>query len=610
MGQAGRAEGGGPVRRPRLLLLLGALLILDPRLAGAAPASEPSTAGDAQPAVGERGGPEPQESRRERALRANDTRPQEGAGEDEAAAISEGRTGRGEDEAGPCWDCPPGTTVRVGALSEEALLEASAAVTGAAWPEAMTLELAPENREEIGSGDPQAGQATLPSLDEVLRQTEVPPSGESWGPASEPVGAKGPPSPTLEGHLGLTLPGSGPKLPDEDHKENPVELWLSLGSSLPDPHVPATASPPLGTPEPQPSSEIIDIDYYDNLDSENRDADLGSFPGPPDTSHQHIHPGEDAPSWSLTDIYDDFTPFDESDFYPTTSFYELEEEEEDEEDEAAVQDLEDENDQGLPGLSPSTGPGISQPTSRWHAVPPQQTLGVIPDNSIAFRPRPGEGGKELAPSENGTVCRSGFVRHNGSCRSVCDLFPSYCHNGGQCYLVENLGAFCRCNTQDYIWHKGIRCESIITDFQVMCVAVGTAALVLLLLFMMTVFFAKKLYLLKTENSKLRKTKFRTPSELHNDNFSLSTIAEGSHPNVRKLCNTPRSSSPHARALAYYDNVICQDDSNISHKMQDVLKSCLKEEESFNIQNSMSPKHESNKGDQDDSDVNCLQNNLT
>lgn len=64
----------------------------------------------------------------------------------------------------------------------------------------------------------------------------------------------------------------------------------------------------------------------------------------------------------------------------------------------------------------------------------------------------------------------------------------------------------RCNTQDYIWHKGMRCESIITDFQVMCVAVGSAALVLLLLFMMTVFFAKKLYLLKTENTKLRRTK--------------------------------------------------------------------------------------------------------
>ncbi|XP_007440606.1 chondroitin sulfate proteoglycan 5 [Python bivittatus] len=154
-----------------------------------------------------------------------------------------------------------------------------------------------------------------------------------------------------------------------------------------------------------------------------------------------------------------------------------------------------------------------------------------------------------------------------------------CHQPWDARLAYLQG----CNTQDYIWHKGIRCESIITDFQVMCVAVGSAALVVLLLFMMTVFFAKKLYLLKTENIKLRKSKYRTPSELHNDNFSLSTIAEGSHPN---------------------------DDPSAPHKLQDPLKSCLKDEESFNIQNSVSPKLDSGKGTPDDPEVNCLQNNLT
>nr|XP_005910795.2 PREDICTED: chondroitin sulfate proteoglycan 5 [Bos mutus] len=347
------------------------------------------------------------------------------------------------------------------------------------------------------------------------------------------------------------------------------------------------AYPFQGTLEPHPASDIIDIDYFEGLDGEGRGADLGSFPGSPGTSEHHPDPGGETPSWSLLDLYDDFTPFDESDFYPTTSFYDdLDEEEEEEEDKDAVGggDLEDENDLLVPTEKPGLGPGTGQPTSRWHAVPPQHTLGMVPGSSIALRPRPGEPGRDLAPSENGTVCRSGFVRHNGSCRSVCDLFPSYCHNGGQCYLVENIGAFCRCNTQDYIWHKGMRCESIITDFQVMCVAVGSAALVLLLLFMMTVFFAKKLYLLKTENTKLRRTnKFRTPSELHNDNFSLSTIAEGSHPN---------------------------DDSSAPHKIQEALKSCLKEEEPFNIQNSMSPKLEGGKGDQADLEVNCLQNNLT
>ncbi|XP_063780651.1 chondroitin sulfate proteoglycan 5 isoform X3 [Pseudophryne corroboree] len=214
-------------------------------------------------------------------------------------------------------------------------------------------------------------------------------------------------------------------------------------------------------------------------------------------------------------------------------------------------------------------------------------------------------------NENSTECRSGFVRRNNSCKSLCEIYPTYCFNGGQCYIVEGAGALCRCNTQDYIWHKGLRCESIITDFQVMCVAVGTAALVVLLLFMMTVFFAKKLYLLKTENYKLRKrNRYRTPSELHNDNFSLSTIAEGSHPNVRKLCDTPSNLSPHARALAYYDNVICQEDPNASQKVQDLPKACLKDEEPFNIQNSLSPKLESGKGDPDIVDVNCVLNNLT
>ncbi|KAJ0066396.1 hypothetical protein NL108_012419, partial [Boleophthalmus pectinirostris] len=88
-----------------------------------------------------------------------------------------------------------------------------------------------------------------------------------------------------------------------------------------------------------------------------------------------------------------------------------------------------------------------------------------------------------------------------------------------------------CNIQDYMWNKGARCESVVTEFQVLCLAVGASAVVLLLLFMIIVCFAKRLHLLKTENNKLRRrSKYRPSSEQHNDNFSLSTIAEGSHPN--------------------------------------------------------------------------------
>ncbi|KAM4686304.1 chondroitin sulfate proteoglycan 5 [Amazona ochrocephala] len=352
---------------------------------------------------------------------------------------------------------------------------------------------------------------------------------------------------------------------------------------------PVTATPrPAEPPADRTASEIIDVDYYDLFEG---GEGLGGFPGggrgAAGSARQREQDGAATP-WALHELYDDFTPFDEADFYPTTSFYadgdEEDELEEDEEEEEEEEDggLEDENGYRPPA---SAMPGAPQaprdprPTGRRDMAPPQPP-GVAGGSPTAW-PRPGERGQP----ENGTECRSGYVRHNSSCRSVCDLVPSYCHNGGQCYLVESHGAFCRCNTQDYTWHKGTRCEAIVTDFQVMCVAVGSAALVVLLLFMLTVFFAKKLYLLKTENSKLRKTKYRTPSELHNDNFSLSTIAEGSHPN---------------------------DDPSAPHKLQDSLKSCLKDEEPFNIHNSTSPKHDgsSGKGEQDSSELNCLQNNLT
>ncbi|XP_077160288.1 chondroitin sulfate proteoglycan 5 [Paroedura picta] len=515
----------------------------------------------------------------------------------------------------------------------------------------------PESQEEAGSGDQHAKASpgegdraewtALPTvLEFALETSSLAGRDLSYGTDERDLllGTTGEavlPPPTLSGPIQTPEETRRAVEPDSAQKEEPLELWIDSWSSSPsqggqgrsdlsglNTEAPRLAATPsvldlrTSKPSSDPSaSEIIDIDYYDLFEGDG----LGG-PGPDSTKRK---PAEDkGMSWSLHDLYDDFTPFDESDFYPTTSFYidgdeeELEEPEDDEEEEdgggGLARDLEDENEYRIPtpgGAKIQTVAQEAEATSRRYVIPPLQTFVVSGGNGGATsRPRPAESGRDQSLSggtENSTDCRIGYVRHNNSCKSVCDIFPSYCHNGGQCYLVENLGAFCRCNTQDYIWHKGTRCESIITDFQVMCVAVGSAALVVLLLFMMTVFFAKKLYLLKTENNKLRKTnRYRTPSELHNDNFSLSTIAEGSHPNVRKFCDTPRNLSPHARALAYYDNIICQDDPSAPHKLQDPLKSCLKEEESFNIQNSESPKLDHGKGEAGDSEGNCLQNNLT
>ncbi|KAK2830282.1 hypothetical protein Q5P01_018213 [Channa striata] len=165
-------------------------------------------------------------------------------------------------------------------------------------------------------------------------------------------------------------------------------------------------------------------------------------------------------------------------------------------------------------------------------------------------------------------CRLGFVRSGpGVCVSQCDAEPNFCFNGGVCTVVAGMGAFCRCNVQDYIWNKGTRCDWAITEFQVLCAVVGVASLVLLFLFMIIVFFAKRLHHLKNENKRLRKrSKYRPQSsEPQTDGLSVSTTADGSQPN---------------------------DDPQ---KQEDPAKSPQpKEEGSMNILNSHSPKHENNR----------------
>ncbi|XP_016341487.1 uncharacterized protein LOC107688356 isoform X2 [Sinocyclocheilus anshuiensis] len=266
--------------------------------------------------------------------------------------------------------------------------------------------------------------------------------------------------------------------------------------------------------------------------------------------------GGDPTSWTLSDFYDYLSP----DYSPTEVYLE--------ESQPTPPDMEDEN---VPLIA-----------------------SAVPSNTRVITPDDGSGESGASDGLN-SGCLYGFVRYNGTCISSCDIFPSYCFNGGQCYVVDGIGAFCRCNIQEYIWNKGSRCESVISDFQVMCIAVGGAAIMLLLLFMVIVFFSKRMHVLKTENRQLRKhSKVRPKSEQHIDNFSLSTVAEGSQANVRKLCDTP-TNLPHARALAYYDNVMCQDCTC----KEEPCKCPPKEDESLNNQNSLTPKLENDEAATED-----------
>uniref|UniRef100_A0A1A8PG64 Chondroitin sulfate proteoglycan 5a n=1 Tax=Nothobranchius rachovii TaxID=451742 RepID=A0A1A8PG64_9TELE len=343
-----------------------------------------------------------------------------------------------------------------------------------------------------------------------------------------------------------------------------------------------TTSAPTSAATNPSNPDVLHVDFFDPS-SRGRNLDLAP-PSPSSVAHELQ--GGDATSWAMPENYDYLTPYedgvsptvDEYTYSTTTDAYES-----DEDLREAV---------GSPARSRPRIPGSGP---------------FIPGMSAPMPNNPGVANTGLSRNK----CRVGYQLVNGSCRSACDLQPNYCLNGGQCYQLDGDEIFCRCNIQDYIWHKGARCESVVTEFQVMCLAIGASALVLLLLFMIIVCFAKKLHVLKTENKKLRKrSKYRPSSEQHNDNFSLSTIAEGSHPNVRKLCDTPPN-VPHARALAYYDNIICQDDPNSQNKLEDPVKAPPKEDDALNIHNSLTPKHENHKvlGEENSSEVNSLQNNM-
>ncbi|XP_039661964.1 chondroitin sulfate proteoglycan 5 isoform X6 [Perca fluviatilis] len=380
---------------------------------------------------------------------------------------------------------------------------------------------------------------------------------------------------------------------DEEHLPNTDPPWIHAKDTAVfdlDHLFTTTAQPSAPTNPTNPSNpDVLHVDFFDPS-SRGRGLDLAP---PSPSSLAHELQGGDPTSWAMPDNYDYLTPYEDG-VSPTADEYTYS---------TTTDTYESDEDLRLPAGSPARSkPRVPASGS---FIPGAARPGVgapVPNVPAAAPPA----ASPVDGSDGMGGCRVGYQMVNGSCRSPCDMQPNYCFNGGQCYLLEGMGVFCRCNVQDYIWHKGARCDSVVTEFQVMCLAVGASALVVLLLFMIVVCFAKKLHVLKTENKKLRKrsSKYRPSSEQHNDNFSLSTIAEGSHPNVRKLCDTPPN-VPHARALAYYDNIICQ------NKLEDPVKAPPKEDDSLNIHNSLTPKHENHKvlGEENSSEVNSLQNNM-
>ncbi|XP_063754703.1 chondroitin sulfate proteoglycan 5b isoform X1 [Eleginops maclovinus] len=432
------------------------------------------------------------------------------------------------------------------------------------------------------------------------------------------------------------LIGLGAKLPLSATKHHRSHKHAHLDVAEEDPPVGEELTAGGAGPD-QPgnpmSDEVITVEFHSPApDVVPSDIDLDWAKAPQPQKQK----GGDPTAWTLSDFYDYLSPDNDVSALDATP--------EPEPTPSPPPDMEDENPllAGSPAVPENVRPNVDSGPS----VPAPSMPAPDKDDGLGLGGAMGADG-----------CRLGYVRSGpGVCVSQCDIEPNFCLNGGVCTVVAGMGAFCRCNVQEYIWNKGTRCDWAITEFQVMCVVVGMASVVLIFLFMIIVCFAKKLHRLKNENKRLRKrrcvtgSKYRPQSsEPQTDGLSVSTTADGSQPNVRKLCDTPPlAPQAHTHNLAYYDNIICQRPSTASYtweykprypynnfqqlhstctddpqKQEDPAKSAqAKEEGSMNILNSHSPKHENNRptsvahdqghtpnNTEENAEVNSLQNNL-
>ncbi|XP_077405223.1 chondroitin sulfate proteoglycan 5-like isoform X3 [Vanacampus margaritifer] len=341
------------------------------------------------------------------------------------------------------------------------------------------------------------------------------------------------------------------------------------------------------------SDDIITVEFHSpapELMPSDIDHDGAKLPKP------QKQKGSSPTAWTLSDFYDYLSPDDDLSASAPTQ--------EPEPSPSPPADMEDENPllAGAPARPVTVKPAVENKP----ALPAQPQPEPDNDEDLTLGGAMGSDG-----------CRLGFVRSGpGMCVSQCDVEPNFCFNEGVCTVVAGVGAFCRCNVQDYIWNKGTRCDWAITEFQVMSVVVGVASAAILLLFMIVVFFAKRLHRLKNENKRLRKrSKYRPQStEPQTDGLSVSTTADGSQPNRPSSTTFTWEFKPRNSYNHYQDD---------PQKQEDPAKSPpAKEEGAMNILNSHSPKHENNRPNSvvhdhsrspnhtdDNPEVNVLHNNL-
>lgn len=230
--------------------------------------------------------------------------------------------------------------------------------------------------------------------------------GEAAGPALQEVGV--PPPPQISPDSAETenlLPGKpvGPELTeggeeeaDPSHTDPP---WIrAKDTAVFDlDHLFTTAAPPSAATKPS-SPDVLHVDFFDPS-SQGRSLDLAP-PSPSPLTHELQ--GGDPTSWAMPDSYDYLTPYED-------------------------------------GASPTADDYTDSTTTDAY----ESDLDLRLAAGSQGRPQPGAGAGPLDGSDGAGGCRVGYQMADGRCRSPCEVQPNYCFNGGQCYLLEGAGAFCR-----------------------------------------------------------------------------------------------------------------------------------------------------------------------
>lgn len=203
------------------------------------------------------------------------------------------------------------------------------------------------------------------------------------------------------------LPVTSTKSPWHDTEEKMESTVFDLDANQ-DSYLDRQEPPITLTPFPSHSPSLTEFFTVDFFDTRSHGNELV-----PPSPTAHELQGREPTAWAMPNNNDYLTPYDR-----TVS-------------PASEKDTTkpDEHDDDLTTTPPPPPHRNFHPHFPNPLIPPQENEPPTNHNKLG--------------KSSSAKCRMGSVLINGTCKSQCDMMPNYCFNGGQCFVLEGTGIFCR-----------------------------------------------------------------------------------------------------------------------------------------------------------------------